>query len=457
MIKNVIKVLLSNATLAIISIVSSFVFPMLLTVVDYAYYQEYMMYLSYINICHLGLASGMFLNYAGKKYKDIKNDQYKSEILLLFLILSFFTFIFLILSGATQSILILYISISLFPQCLLASFYSLYQSWGRFTEYSVLNVLPKFLLMIFVIVMYVFFDKINSKLIILFYVCTIWIIAAYFIIEFYVKTNSSKTNSLFSKKNMITLSGGFLITLGNYINVLFCSVDKQFVNIFYDKTMFAFYSFAMAMQNIMTLLITSVSSPLYANLAKNEYNSQNINDLKSVLLIFGAYSGCALFIVKFFIETFVIKYAYSINIVSIFFAVFPAMAVISIIYINLYKIERKFKKYVFNLISMVFISIVLNGISVAFELGVLGIAYATMLSYYIWLLLVQRDFAYKLRIKDYCYLAIYLILFFTYRNINNSIIGFSLYFISISAVNVFFYQKLIFKFVRKGMKKIERE
>lgn len=457
MIKNITKVLLSNFLLAITGVVSSFIFPMLLSVIDYAYYQEYMLYLSYINICHLGLASGMFLNYAGSKYNDIDREQYKSEILLLFLILISFTLIFLIASGATKSVLLLYITISIFPQCLLASFYSLYQSWGRFTEYSILNIIPKVLLTIFVLLMYIVFKNIKSNYIIIFYIVVIWIITIYFIFEFFTKTKNSKSNSIISKRNISTLSSGFLITLGNYINTLFCSIDKQFVNIFYDKNMFAYYSFAMAMQNIMTIFITSISSPLYASLASKNYDSKKVDELKNILLIFGTYSGCALFIVKFFIENFIIKYSYSINIISIFFAVFPAMTLISVIYINLYKIEKKLKKYIVNLITMVFVSLILNGVSVYFKLGVLGIAYATMLSYYIWLIIVQKDFDYKLVFKDYLYIGLYLVLFLVIRNINNSIFGFIIYFNCISLLSVIFYKKIICNYIKKGLLKFARK
>lgn len=45
-----------------------------------AEYQQYLLYVSYINICHLGIASGMFLNYAGKKMEEIQKGRYKSEI-----------------------------------------------------------------------------------------------------------------------------------------------------------------------------------------------------------------------------------------------------------------------------------------------------------------------------------------------------------------------------------------
>lgn len=145
MLKNIIKVLFSNVILVALSLIRSLIFPILLNVDDYAYYQEYLLYVSYVNICHLGIASGMFLNYAGKKYADIDKKQYKNEIYLIYIVLLFLAALGLLWSGVSKNVLVVYVSLTIIPQCLIASFQALYQAWERFTAYSVVNLLPRLL------------------------------------------------------------------------------------------------------------------------------------------------------------------------------------------------------------------------------------------------------------------------------------------------------------------------
>lgn len=91
MISNIIKVLLSNFIITFVGLINSFIFPKLMNISGYSEYQTFLLYVSYINILHLGIASGMFVNYGGIPYEKIDKSRYKSEILLILLVLSFFT------------------------------------------------------------------------------------------------------------------------------------------------------------------------------------------------------------------------------------------------------------------------------------------------------------------------------------------------------------------------------
>ena len=104
---------------------------------------------------------------------------------------------------------------------------------------------------------------------------------------------------------------------------------------------------------------------------------------------------------------------------------------------------------------MILISVVLNGIAVIFKLGVTGIATSTLISYYIWLLYSQKDFKYILDNRDYIFLFVYLLLYFTITSIvNNAIIGFVLYFFVITIINYSFYTNTCKKYIKKAGEKI---
>ena len=446
MLKNVAKVLFSNAMLALVGLINSFLFPIILTVNEYAYYQQYILYVSYINICHLGIASGMFLNYAGKEYSSVNKKQYKSEIYLLLLVLSIFSLFGLIATGVSGSKLLLFVVLTIIPQCVIASFQSLYQAWERFTEYSIINALPKIIFTIVSIIVFVSIKQLTGDIVVIIYLAIQWIICMYFIFEFVNFTRGYKSNYLFSVENKNTTINGFLIMFGNYVNLLFHSIDKQFVNILYSTLSFAQYSFAMATQNIMMIFITSLANPFYPRLAKGDIDDNYIKTLKEVLFMFGAYSGCAYFAVSFIVERYVTKYIDSLNVISLFFAVFPAMAVINVLYINMYKIQKKFKKYIFTLFEMLVVAFLLNVFSVFLNTDYYGIAFATMLSYYIWLFYSQKHFdQISITKNDIAYLIGFFIIYYFIIRIPNTVIGFAVYTLIISIWNILLYGKTIFR------------
>lgn len=454
MLKNVIKTLLSNGLLAFLGLVNSFVLPVILSVDTYAQYQEYTLYLSYVNICHLGIASGMFLNYAGNKYADTEKSQYKSEVYLIYIVLAFFTVIGLIVSGVSRNIVILCVALSIFPHCIIASFQALYQAWGRFTGYAIVNALPKLLFTISVILLYFFMRELTGSMVIIIYVIITWGISIYFLIEFSAFTKGVKAAGLLSKQNLTTTINGFLITLGNYVNLLFHSIDKQFVNVLYSTTSFATYSFAMSLQNIMMLFITALANPFYLRLAQGNVDDHYMIRLKELLLMFGAYSGCAYFAVSFVVKHFITKYVASLAVVEMFFAVFPAMAVINVLYINLYKIKKMLKKYILTLVGMLCVAVILNGISVLLHGDYQGIALATMISYYVWLVYSQRDFQeVTLLKKDYIYLFGFFILYIASKLIGNDIVGFISYAIAITIWDLIIYRDTVHYYMRNEIVK----
>lgn len=453
MIKNCLKVFTSNFILLILGIVNTFVFPALMSVQDYANYQEYLLYISYTNICHLGIASGMFFNYAGKKYEDTDKAQYKSEIFLIYIVLATFTALGIGFSGFSHSVKFLYVALTIFPMCLIASFQGLQQAWEQFTSYAVINALPKILFTVLSILYFLTAKNLTSNFVILTYLSIQWIFSLFFIHKFFKFTKSSPHKKIFSKTNLKTSTDGFLITLGNYINLLFHAIDKQFVNWFYSVLSFSVYSFAMSMQSIMMLFITALSIPLYPRLAKSDVTPELLSEFKELLLMFGAYSGCAYFAISFFIKHFITKYSASVDVICIFFAVFPAMAVINVLYINLYRTRRMLKKYIQTLFLMLLISTVLNAIAVYLNTDYTGISIATLLSYYIWLIYSQRHFQdIIITAKDYYYLFGFFGIYISSKFISNDIIGFFVYGLLITIWNSFVYNHNLRKFLSSIIK-----
>ena len=202
------------------------------------------------------------------------------------------------------------------------------QSWNRFRAFGRVSAILSLSVPIFAIAYYFVTGGLPGDTYIAIYLIANWLVTAYIVFENATFVRESKPNKLLSKRNFETEKIGLALVAGNYINTLFVSADKQFVNLFFDTEKFAFYSFAMSMQSLMTVFITSISQPLFPAMAQGKFHEKEYNDVKSLLVVFGSLSGCAYFAVSIIVKYFIPKYMESLSVVSVYFVVFPAMAVI---------------------------------------------------------------------------------------------------------------------------------
>lgn len=97
------KILLKNFSLSamanginlMLSILSAFVLPKILGIREYAYWQLYVFYTSYIGFFHFGWADGIYLKQGGKKYQELDQADIASQFRL-YILFEFIVMIFVI-------------------------------------------------------------------------------------------------------------------------------------------------------------------------------------------------------------------------------------------------------------------------------------------------------------------------------------------------------------------------
>lgn len=437
MLKNMIKVLLSNFGVIIVGICSSFILPKLLSISDYASYQTFILFMSYSAALHLGFPSGMFIKYGGHRFSEIDKRDFKTEFIIIIMLLSFFTVLAFGLSFIFKSTMLTAVALTILPYCLVSSFMSLYQAWGEFQKYSIINFfIPAGTILLYFLV-FLGTQRLNSLVCMVSYITVYYIVAIFVILNIRKSIQGIKPRRIFSRGNGLILKNGFLLMIGNYINTLFLSVDKQYIRLFYTDKAFAIYSFAMSMQTIMVVFVTSIAQPLFPKMARKDMPEKNYMALKELLFIFGSFSGCVYFACVFFVQHFIPKYMDSITIIGYYFTVFPAMAVINCLLINLYKAQGIITRYMQSLVIVLIIAIALAGCVVMSGVGYQFIAVTTVITYYIWLLIGIRDFKFlRFTLHDFIFISVFIALLLTTTHIvHNAILGCLLNFF-LSAVNV---------------------
>ena len=439
--KDITQVLSANLLVALIGFLGSFVFPKILTIESYALYHTFTLYVGYIAITHLGFPSGMMINYAGQSYEDIDASQYKAELTILFTILETFTAIFFIISLTSKSIMAFYICAIIFPYGVIGSYKSLLQSWGRFKLFSRLCSIQSAAVPLTALVYFLVTGNLPGDVYIIIYIIINWLLAIYILTEMVHKMHGVKCAPIKSKKNLETEKTGAAVLIGNYINVLFTSADKQFVNWFFETAQFAYYSFGMSMQSLMTVFITSIAQPLFPAMAQGRFKDEDYDQLKEMLFIFGSFSGCAYFAASFIVKHFIQKYIPSLEVIGIYFVVFPVMAVINCLFMNLYKIKNLMKQYVITLGGILAAAIGLNLLFVTFYHVYYSVSIATVITYYIWFAIGTRQFKFiHIKFADVLYLSSYTIGFFAITQIKNDIIGFATAFLFVIVLSLIFYK-----------------
>ena len=454
LIRNIFRVLSANFYVAAVGFLGSFIFPRILSIDSYAYYHTFTLYLTYITITTVGFPSGMAVKYAGKDYSTIDVKQYKSEMKILITILCIFSLLFAGVAFIIKNEMFFYVALAEIPVCLIGSYKSLLQSWSRFKDFSRISITLALTVPLSALLFYCLFKELTGRSYIFIYLIVYWAVSLIILREIVVKIFRVKANSVFSVENFGIEKTGVALLVGNYINTLFVSVDKQFVRWFFGNTEFAFYSFAMSMQSLMTVFITSIAHPLFPAMAQGKFKDEEYNDIKKLLLIFGSFSGCAYFAVSIIVKLFITKYINSLSIVGIYFAVFPAMAVINCLYINMYKLKNMMKTYIATLFGILCVAIVLNIIFINLVGSFTGVAIATTITYYVWFFVGTKQFSFfKFELRDFGYLVTYVIGFFGMIRTLNDYVGVVVYFGFVIAIGLVFYRGILFKFIPQLIKR----
>lgn len=444
MIKTLIKVLSSNLLVTGLKLISGFVFPALMATEGYADYQTFNLYLSYITILNLGFSTGMFVKYGGCKYSDIEKCRYKSELIVLVGILGIFTLLFGTVLIFVHNRMLLYITMCIIPYCVVTSYQALYQAWGEFSKFARTHIVLAIVPIVGSVILYFVFGEMKASHYIVLFIIVYILYTIRILIKAQKDTKGVKCALLTDKENRNTLKTGFSICLGNYISILFGAFGKQIVKVMFDVLTFATFSFGLSLQNIMTVFITSVAQPMYNFLSRSSISKSRYNLLKQMLLVFGACSGLALHACRFVVVCLVPHYEASLEVAGVYFMAFPAMAVINCMYVNLYKQTRQSKQYVHTLIRVLAMTVVLNICAVFIYRSPVSVTIATVLVYYIWLMMDGSRFqGLNITIRDIIFLLMYVVVYISSLRISSPILAAIIYGISLCVMSSIVYKEAV--------------
>jgi O-antigen/teichoic acid export membrane protein len=151
---------------------------------------------------------------------------------------------------------------------------------------------------------------------------------------------------------------------------------------------FAIFSFEVSMENMLNVFVTPISITLYNNFAKHK-DIQHIMKIKSNVLLWGFVVIGAAFPCKWILVNYLKNYSEASDIIFALFATQLFYAVVKGIYVNVYKVMGKQKKYFNQVMLMTAISIILNIILYSVFKSKLAIAFGTLIASIIWFIICE--------------------------------------------------------------------
>lgn len=425
--KGMLQILIANVFNLILGIILSFLVPKFLSVNSYALYKMYALYITYAGFFHFGYADGMYLKYGGKRIDKINREDlannYKNFFYIIFIVAVFF----LVFGIIKRDYIIICFSVGQFTTNLLNYLRSLYQATGEFSLYSRALNIEKIGVFVFTFFFIFVFHSDNYLLYILIQVVVGAVVSCFLLFNLDKRLNFISKGVFSFQECVNNISSGIILMLGNFSSGLFTGLDRWFVKFLMTNASFAMYSFSSSLLNLLNAFISPITISLYNYFCKRIDSSKIINMKEmilawSLLLIAGAYP------IKWIILNFLEKYDNSIKIVFILFAAQIFISIIQGVYVNLYKASKMQKYYLLQMMFILVMGIIMNGVFYLIYSSTETFAYATLFTYFVWFLICEfRNSEISFKIRTYIMIFFLISVYFTTGFLLDPILGLLIY------------------------------
>ena len=330
-----------------VGIVLNLIVPKFIDEYQYAYWQTYMLYISYVGILHFGILDGIVLRYSQYDYEELDKPLIRSQFVALLIIDSLIATVviciaYLSFGGITRSIVIL-VAIGVITKNVFTYTSYTFQITNRINKYAILVIAQRLFYGIGILALiaggirnFALFSVVDLG-------------ADLFGILLGSRFNKGlyfgslpKFEKIISeiKSNFLA---GILLLIANWASTLLIGSAKMIVQWRWDELVFGKVSFAFSVSNLFLAFVTAISVVLFPSLKR-----MNQEDLPAVYKkIRGAVSPLLFFAMLFYFPGCVIlrawlpRYAESLRYLGILLPIIVFASKVSLLTNNYLKAYRK--------------------------------------------------------------------------------------------------------------------
>ncbi len=441
--KGILHLLMANMLYLLISILNSFLLPKFLSVDTYAVIKTYTLYIGYAGFLSLGYADGMYLRYGGGNIEQIEKKEFGSNFKSYLILEIVVSAVCLIISVIISDFVFMAFAFGSLFVNVIGYYKNLYQAVGEYKLYGKALNYQTILMFVFNILFVFVLKSDNSGYYIAIQVFTAFLVMIYLTIILNSRTSLLRVGKPSLKQIWKNVSSGFVLMLGNFSSSIFTSLDRWFVKFLMDSVFFAQYSFAVSLENIVNVFVTPITISLYNVFCTNR-TTEYVLKIKRLVLLWGCVVIAAAFPVKFVVSYFLPSYLDALAIIFPLFAAQAFYAVIKGVHVNIYKAEKKQKRYFIIMFVMIIVAIITNIISYVTFRSAWSFAFATCATAAIWFIYCEIETKeLRLGIKEYLTVTCVMIGYFFASSIENAVVGLAVYCLVLLTFSMLFMRDTI--------------
>lgn len=419
----------ANVINSVFSLLVNFLLPKYLTIDAYAQIKTFLMYSSYVGILHLGFSDGIYLRYGGKSLSSKNLSEVMTDIQTMRVFQLVISSVALVISLVLRDWILVASVLTIMPLNM-ANFYRyLLQATGEFESYSKSMNVTTILTSCFILLLLLFRFFTQWFLYVSLYIIAYYIIWGFF--EYLIKNKYHIFNSnakTFSVGRLFSnVQSGFFLMLGTFSDIILTGMDRWFVKATMDDTAFAMYSFSVSVIGMLNIVVSPIATTLFNYFCINK-SKDSIKKADGLITLFATGIVAVAFPARFIVELFLKNYEGSNHLLTYLFASQMFYIVLKCYHINLYKAQKKQKRYFSRLVLVIVFGFVFNSVLYYALKTKEAFAIGTLLCGIVWYAMARQDVDVDLK-NGHCALQLTLMaLLFVFLGLRcNSIVGFAIY------------------------------
>lgn len=387
-VRNSFYVLLSQTINLILGVIRSVLLPILLGVVNFGYWQVYLLFLSFAGAFGLGINDGIYLRYGKHSYEELPHKKLRTMIYLFIIIqviiVSFLLFLVHFETGVDRRDAIQWAIINIPIMGLTGVLSCIIQTTNQLKKFSFFATVDKFLVL--VLVLFILLFKFNNYRYIIYAdtfsrFCTLLLLI--FSCKELIFGKLLNLKEAF-KEVWLNFKVGIKVMIANLTGMLILTFGVLYVELNKPIEIYSVYSFSTSTMALVLILVGALGMVIYPTLSRIEENKYPRYYLKmnKVLNVFVYFIMFGYYPLVIFISFFMPKYVGLFPYLPIIFGIIIIQSKMHILINPYYKLLREEKKMLYSNVTGVLIAIGLVVLSFQIfksEIAVAGATFVAML------------------------------------------------------------------------------
>ena len=259
----------AQAVSLLTSIVVSFLLPKFVTVVDFGYWQYFLLWASYVGVLHFGFGDGLYLKLGGQYWKDIDRQLWMPRIMLCFLLQLGFSLVIVTAislmfpSGSIYKTIFIWLSIYLIVENCYKITTLAMMATDQMQYVSKTIIIDKLIMSLAVLSM-ILTESANACTTICSYVASHAIV---FVMVLYKTKPYRYAQRMFSStviKGTLSVCGvGIVLMLANIMSIFMVGICRLAVEHYWDIETFSKFSFSITIASFFLVFISQIGYVLF--------------------------------------------------------------------------------------------------------------------------------------------------------------------------------------------------